>query len=127
MGDRSPSRRELCNVIDRPILLDIRAGYWFVEVEDVGGQQVPHTRAVDVLRVGRPDPEWLAPSLCWRMKLETLSLVVGLPPSTPLWEYQALEAGEYFLRAEFRTWPPVTSVLQWQGKAVSGRARAFVR
>ena len=118
---------ELCNVVDRPILLDAWVGYWFVDLQGTDGNRAPHTRAIDVLRAGRPNPEWLAPGLCWKTRLESLRLVDGLPPSSPLWEYEPLEVGEYVFQGEFTTWSVVSSVLEWRGKAVSGSARVFLR
>ena len=90
----------ITNVSDQPIQIDPWAGNWFVQVFDEQWNLQPVIRAVDVFRPLQ-DPLTLAPGEQRTTALEGLRLVAGLPGSTPLWEYEPLKPGKYWLGAEY--------------------------
>lgn len=91
------------NVSDHPILIDPWPGNWFVRVfndDDQWKVVLPVVRAIDVIRE-LPKPLTLGPGEKRETRLEGLRLIEGLPGSTPLWEYDPLKPGKYYLGAVY--------------------------
>lgn len=105
----------LTNVGDAPIDIDPWPGGWFVQVFDEAVQIIPPTaRAADVIRP-MTISKTLRPGESWSTTVEGLRLIVGLPGSTPFWEYAPLKPGVYWLGAEYTALPSAAHPNLWTG------------
>ena len=91
----------LTNVSGTPIVIDPWPGNWFVQVFDERMNVIgPKTRAVDVSRPA-PKPATLQPGERWDATMSGWNLTTGLADGSPLWEYDPLPPGTYWLGADY--------------------------
>lgn len=106
----------LTNVSDESIEIDPWPGYWFVQISDEQWHIMPYVRSNDVIRE-KTKTIVLKPGEQWDTIIKELSLTTGLEGSTPLWEYEPLEAGTYWVGADYIAYDHPDFPNMWIGGA----------
>ncbi len=104
----------LTNISDAAIEIDPWPGYWFVQISDEQWHFLPYLRSSDVLRE-KTRTILLKPGERWDTVVKGLSLMAGLKESTPLWKYEPLKAGTYWVGANYLAYDQPGFPRMWTG------------